>query len=148
MDIAQLHEYTSELERRWQKAGGQGQMESEGDGDGVGHRQRQERKEGRLYHDRQLWTPSVHLSDNSIRTLSIFSFFGQTFRTPTCHHPSPYLCANSGPSTHPFANSGNSELHLSGPNPMGNPPIHAILHLGHPLPSNGTINPASHHTYP
>src|SRR6266436_1945930 len=37
----------------------------------------------------QLWTPSVHLSDNSVQTLSIFSFFGQTFRTPTCVHPSP-----------------------------------------------------------
>src|SRR5258707_15460290 len=37
----------------------------------------------------QLWTPSVHPSDNSIWTPSIFSFFGQTFRTPTCVHPSP-----------------------------------------------------------
>ena len=27
---------------------------------------------------------------------------------------------------------------------MDNPPIHTILHSGHPLPSNGTINPASH----
>ena len=35
-----MHEYTSELEQRWWKAGRQGQMESEGDGDGVGHRQR------------------------------------------------------------------------------------------------------------
>src|SRR5258708_6796915 len=57
------------------------------------------------------------------------------------------VCANSGPSTHPFANSGNSELHPSAPNPMDNPPIHAILHPGHPLPSNGTINLASHLTY-
>ncbi len=46
-----MHEYTSELERRWQKAGRQGQMESEGDGDGAGDRQRRERKEGRSYHD-------------------------------------------------------------------------------------------------
>src|SRR5258708_26129300 len=60
------------------------------------------------------------------------------------HHPSPYLCANSGPSTHLFANSGNSELHPSGPNPMDNPPIHAILHPGHPLPSNGTQPPTIH----
>src|SRR5258708_29267191 len=51
MDIAELHKYTSELEQRWQKAGGQGRMELEGDGDGGGHRQRQERKGGRSYHD-------------------------------------------------------------------------------------------------
>src|SRR5258708_3739397 len=37
----------------------------------------------------QLQTPSVHPSDNSVRTPSIFSFFGQTFRTPTCVCPSP-----------------------------------------------------------
>src|SRR5258706_15631200 len=37
----------------------------------------------------QLQTSSVHPSDNSVQTLRIFSFFGQTFRTPTCVHPSP-----------------------------------------------------------
>jgi len=44
-----LHKYTSELEQRWQKAGGQGWMESEGDRDGAGHRQREKemRKERR-----------------------------------------------------------------------------------------------------
>ena len=61
MDIAWLHEYTSELEQRQRKAGrhewkagGRGQMESEGDGDGATDKggKRQERKhEGRLYHD-------------------------------------------------------------------------------------------------
>src|SRR5258708_33409938 len=51
MDVAWLHEYTSELERRWRKAGRRGQMESEGDGDGVGDRQGEKRKERRLYHD-------------------------------------------------------------------------------------------------
>src|SRR6266436_6173930 len=38
---------------------------------------------------RQLQTSSVHPSDNSVQTPSIFSFFGQTFRTPTCVCPSP-----------------------------------------------------------
>src|SRR5258706_2059975 len=42
---------------------------------------------------RQLQTPSIHPSDNSVWTPShsvhIFSFFGQTFRTLTCVHPSP-----------------------------------------------------------
>src|SRR5260221_14376599 len=37
----------------------------------------------------QLQTSSVHLSDNSVWTPSIFSFFGQTFRTLTCVCPSP-----------------------------------------------------------
>ena len=40
MDIAWLHEYTSELEQRQWKAGRQGRMELEGDGDGAEHRQR------------------------------------------------------------------------------------------------------------
>jgi len=47
-----LHEYTSELEWRWrkagrckQKAGGWGQRELEGDRDGAGHRQKGERDE-------------------------------------------------------------------------------------------------------
>ena len=53
MDVAQLHEYTSELEQRWWKAGGQGWVGSEGGRDGAGDRQRQERKEGRSYHDTQ-----------------------------------------------------------------------------------------------
>src|SRR6266436_2455 len=38
---------------------------------------------------RHLRTPSVHPSDNSVWTPSIFSFFGQTFGTLTCVHPSP-----------------------------------------------------------
>src|SRR5258708_21448225 len=38
---------------------------------------------------RQLRTSSVHPSDYSIQTPSIFSFFGQTFRIPTCVCPSP-----------------------------------------------------------
>ncbi len=42
-----MHEYTSELEWRQQKAGRQGWMESEGDGDGGGAqtKMRKERRE-------------------------------------------------------------------------------------------------------
>src|SRR5260370_10189626 len=69
---------------------------------------------------------STHPSDNSIWTLShsvhIFSFFGQTFGTPTCVHPSPMDNIQSDWAQSPFI---PITIHLLTFVPiLAHPPIH------------------------
>src|SRR6266436_8343718 len=79
---------------------------------------------------RQLWTPSVHPSDNSVQTPSIFSFFGQTFRIPTCVHPSPMDNIPSDWAQSPFI---PITIHLRTFVPI---PAHPPIHLPTPATPN------------